>query len=267
MERSVTTHLELDVIEPATVALEISVAKSYLDAGVACERLVVICDDDPLTPTELLTQHGTRVHVVEASKGTLTIDYTARIKSRIDPVPAIEWDLLRYLRPTRYCESDSLTPTALAEFAGVPPHELLAAVSSWVGTRLSYVSGSSLPTDGAVRTLLSRQGICRDYTHLVVALLRALDIPAHAVSVYAPGISPMDFHAVVEAHVEGEWRVVDATSLGPRQAFVRIATGADAADTAFLSIHHGHAMVTAQEVTAIVDVLPEDDITLPATIG
>ncbi|WP_454295956.1 transglutaminase domain-containing protein [Salana multivorans] len=37
--------------------------------------------------------------------------------------------------------------------------------------------GSSLPTDGAERTLLARQGVCRDYAHLVVALLRALDVP------------------------------------------------------------------------------------------
>ena len=57
--------------------------------------------------------------------------------------------------------------------------------------------------DGAVETLLGGQGVCRDYAHVVVALLRALDVPTRLVAVYAPGLSPMDFHAVAEAFVEG----------------------------------------------------------------
>ena len=121
--------------------------------------------------------------------------------------------------------------------------------------------------DGARATLLSRRGVCRDYAHLVVAFLRALDVPARVVGVYAPGVKPMDFHAVAEAYVDDGWHVVDATALGPRESFVRIATGADAADIAFLSIHHGRAHVAAQEVTAVVDELPSDDLTRHVAIG
>ena len=267
MQRSVLTHLALDVTEPATLVLEIAIAQAYLDAGVASESLVFAGEDGPLAPTELVTPHGTRVHVLEAPTGSLSIDYSATIDGRIAPAPAAHWDLLRYLRPSRYCESDALAPTALAEFSEVPREQLLTAVSSWVGTRLSYVSGSSLPTDGARATLLSRQGVCRDYAHLVVAFLRALDVPARVVGVYAPGVKPMDFHAVAEAYVDDGWHVVDATALGPRESFIRIATGADAADIAFLSIHHGRAHVTAQEVTAVVDELPSDDLTRHVAIG
>ena len=133
-------------------------------------------------------------------------------------------------------------------------------MSSWVGTRLLYVSGSSLPTDGAIRTLLSRQGVCRDYSHLVVALLRALGIPARLVAVYAPGLSPMDFHAVAEAWVDERWCVVDATTLAPRSSLVRIATGRDAADTAFLNVLSGRADLVSVNVTAVADVLPGDDL-------
>ena len=49
----------------------------------------------------------------------------------------------------------------------------------------------------------------------------------------------MDFHAVAEALVDGTWRVVDATLLAPRSSLVRIATGRDAADTAFLTVIGG----------------------------
>jgi Transglutaminase-like superfamily len=82
----------------------------------------------------------------------------------------------------------------------------------------------------ASRHLARRRRVCRDFAHLMVALLRAVNVPARVVSVYAPGLYPMDLHAVAETFVEGEWRVVDGTLLAPRQTVVRIATGRDAAD-------------------------------------
>ena len=138
---------------------------------------------------------------------------------------------------------------------------MLAKVSSWVGTRLNYVPGSSDPIDGAADTLLAGAGVCRDYAHLVVALLRAVNVPARLVSVHAPGLYPMDFHAVAEAFVDGRWRVVDATLLAPRQTLVRITTGRDAADTAFLDNHKGAITLNNMEVTAVLDGnLPQDQV-------
>jgi transglutaminase-like putative cysteine protease len=91
-------------------------------------------------------------------------------------------------------------------------------------------------------------------------MLRALDVPARAVAVYAPGCWPMDFHAVVESAVDGTWQVHDATALAPRQSLVRISTGRDAADNAFLSNHGGSVRLLTTEITAIVDgALPVDD--------
>jgi transglutaminase-like putative cysteine protease len=119
-----------------------------------------------------------------------------------------------------------------------------------------------------VQTLLSRQGVCRDYAHLVVALLRALDVPARLAAVYAPGLAPMDFHAVAEALVDGCWRVADATLLAPRAGLVRIAAGRDAADTAFLSTYGGAAQLVSVDVTATVSgPLPADDVTALMSIG
>jgi transglutaminase-like putative cysteine protease len=144
---------------------------------------------------------------------------------------------------------------------------VLTSVASWVGTRLRYVAGSSLPTDGATRTLLARQGVCRDYAHLSVALLRGLGIPARVAAVYAPGVYPMDFHAVAEAWIDDAWRAVDATALAPRSTLVRIATGRDAADTAFLTVASGRADLVEVSVTAIADVLPDDDLTRLVSIS
>lgn len=256
MQRHVTAQLTATVHTPATVALQIAPATHYQ----VTDELEILVDGRTWQPRELRGAHGARIHVVQVPAGELSVRYSATVHGQGALETADEVDLLRYLRPSRYCESDSLSPTARATFAGLEGGELLPAVSSWVGTRLSYVPGSSLYTDGAVRTLLARQGVCRDFGHLVVALLRALDVPARLVGVYAPGLDPMDFHAVAEAHVAGAWHVVDATTLAPRSTLVRVATGADASDTAFLSTYGGALELRELEVSAVADVLPADDI-------
>ena len=93
-----------------------------------------------------------------------------------------------------------------------------APVGRWVEAHLAYVPGSSAPTDGAVDTLLSGSGVCRDCGRLTVSLLRAMNGPARLVAVYAPGLRPMDFHAVAEALQDGAWHVIDSTSPAPLDA-------------------------------------------------
>ncbi|KAA9155196.1 transglutaminase family protein [Microbacterium lushaniae] len=259
MQRDVASTIVLDVTESADLVFAIAVSSVYPSAT---ERLVASLDGAEVDVAELPDAHGTRLHRVRCGTGRLEVSYTARVDEPAGDLPTSPTDLLVYTRPSRYAESDALGPTAWAEFSRIRDRrELLAAVSSWVGTELAYVSGASLPTDGAVRTLLNRRGVCRDFAHLCVALLRARDVPARVVSVYAPGLAPMDFHAVAEAWVDDAWHVVDATTLAPRSSLVRIATGRDAADTAFLTIVGGRATLTDITVTAVVDALPGDDVT------
>ncbi len=255
--------LDLESDGAARLVLAVGVADGY-DVE---ERFEATQDGVVLPVTVLDDVHGGRLHVLEASVGPVHIEYTATVSGFAAPADVDPMEEIRYLRPSRYCESDILRPIAVAEFAGLRGADLFAAVSSWVGTRIAYVTGSSLPTDGAVRTLLSRRGVCRDFAHLVVAFLRALDVPARVVGVYAPGLSPMDFHAVAEAAIDGVWHVVDATNLAPRQSLVRIATGRDAADIAFLSARGDLPVRIADlQVRAVVDELPRDDIRHPARL-
>lgn len=258
MQRDVSSHLELSITEPADLVLAIAVSTQYEPGD---EEFTALLDGMQVTP-EVFTDHsGTRLHRLRVDPGSLVIDYRARIAGEAEPLPTTPYAQFVARLPSRYCESDELAPTAAAEFGEIEDEtELLAAVSSWVGTELQYVPGSSLPTDGATRTLLARQGVCRDYAHLCVALLRARGLAARVAAVYAPGLAPMEFHAVAEAWVDGAWRVVDATALAPRQSLVRIATGRDAADTAFLTVVSGRADLAAMEVTATVDSLPRDDV-------
>ncbi len=261
--REVSARLELDVLGPAQLALQVAVSANADPPGPERrldETLDIRLDGDVAFPRELVDARGGRIHILESGPGRLVVDYSATVTGRDTSAPSEELEILTYLRPSRYAESDLLAATAVAEFAGLDPADLLAGVSSWVGGRLEYVPGSSRSMDGAVTTLLAGRGVCRDYAHLVVALLRAMDVPARAAAVYAPGLAPMDFHAVAEAYVDTAWRVVDSTLLAPRSAMLRISTGRDAADTAFLSVYGGTVNLLESHVAATISGdLPGDD--------
>jgi transglutaminase-like putative cysteine protease len=266
MDRSVGCRMEAEITAPSDVVLSVAPAASV---ELVSEHLVVTLDRAELPVTELRDDHGTRLHTVkQVQPGHLEVEYRASSTGRAPPPPVSDVDVVRYLRPSRYCESDRLTAFARYEFGGFEGLPLLESVSSWVGMRVAYIAGASRPTDGAVTTLLTREGVCRDFAHLVIAMLRACDMPARLVSVYAPGLQPMDFHAVAEAVVDGQWLVADATTLAPRPAMLRIATGRDAADTAFLTTTGTSVELTALEVTAVThEALPFDDVTKPAQLG
>lgn len=260
MKRIVGSELQVSVTAPTTLEFQIAVAP-HPGAEVS-ESLSFVLDGNPVQALEVIGVHGNRIHQLVVSEGVLDVAYTATIVGHADPAPVTPYDLSMYLRPSRYAEADKFYGFAATEFGSYADSAtLLEKVSTWVGGRLNYVPGSSDPIDGAVDTLLAGAGVCRDYAHLVVAMLRAVNVPARVVSVYAPGLYPMDFHAVGEAFVDGQWRVVDGTLLAPRQSLVRIATGRDAADIAFLDNHKGAITLDKLSVTAIVDgELPRDVI-------
>jgi transglutaminase-like putative cysteine protease len=268
MRRKVEATLEVQVVAgPTTLEFQIAVAPH--PATEVWEALSFVLDGTPVFPHEISGVHGNRIHKLEVAGGNLRVDYAATVIGRTDPAPVTDYDLSMYLRPSRYAEADKFFGFAATEFRDyIGSPVLLDKVSSWVGNRLNYVAGSSDPIDGAVDTLLAGAGVCRDYAHLAVALLRAVNVPARVVAVYAPGLYPMDFHAVAEAFVDGTWRVVDPTLLAPRQSLVRIATGRDAADIAFLDNHDGEIALTTMMVSAVVDGdLPIDDVGQRVSIG
>ena len=153
-----------------------------------------------------------------------------------------------WLIPSRYCPSDRLVPTAEALFPDRMDPDLLEACRRWVQDALTYVPGASDAMTAADETLLTRRGICRDYAHLMIALLRALGIPARFVAAYGPGVDPPDFHAVVEAHDGDVWRLLDPTGMTTPDTLVVIGRGRDAADVPWCQIQSGPAEVDAPEV-------------------
>jgi hypothetical protein len=278
--------LTFEVEEAAAIALQVAVAAA--PGREVRDRLDLTIDGRPLPEPvrEVPSTHGGRLHLANVPAGLLRATYEASARGGRPQGDGDEGEdgdgdevedgdegeaaangaagaleRLVALRPSRYCPSDVLAGFANGEIADREPGAALArSVAAWVSRRTAYVLGSSGPHDTAVETLLTGQGVCRDFAHLTVGLLRAVGIPARLVSAYAPGLTPMDFHAVAEAHVDGAWHIFDPTGLAPRQSLVRIATGRDAADTAFADVLSGSAMLTGIEVLAIVEgLLPLDD--------
>jgi transglutaminase-like putative cysteine protease len=253
--RSVSAHLEVTVAEESDLVLAIAIADGHIRED---EQLLLSLDGVPIDATS----NGALHFLEKVGRGLLLVDYQATVLGHGVQATATAHDVFQYVRPSRYCESDRLGPLARAEFGGLVGADLLAGVSSWVGVNIDYVAGSSRPIDGAVETLLAREGVCRDFAHLTAALLRANDVAARVVSVYAPGLTPMDFHVVTEACLDGAWYVVDPTCLAPRHSMVRIATGVDASDVAFLTTLRGVVELNYMSVSATTDSdLRTDDVT------
>ena len=159
-------------------------------------------------------------------------------------------EVLTYLNPSRYCESDRLTHFALRIFGNVEPgFSRVTAICDWINSNLDYQSGSSGESTSACDVLIQRVGVCRDYAHLAIALCRALCIPARYVSGYAVALQPPDFHGFFEAYLGTRWYLFDATRMAPVEGFIRIGTGRDAADASFATII-GEATLTYMAVWA-----------------
>lgn len=259
--RHVSSTTTVDVTETADLVFSVAVVSTVRPVG---ETLSVTLDGAPLDPAHLteIVDAGTRLHRIAAAPvGQLVVAYEATVPTpEHAAIPVTDLDRVVYTRPSRYCDSDRLAAVAATHFGGLTGRQLVDAVVTWVHDQVAYTPGSSGVTDGALDVYLSRRGVCRDMAQLVVTFARALGVPARLASVYAPGLDPMDFHAVAEVALDGHWCVVDATRLAPRASLVRIATGRDAADTAFLTVNAGRADLVALSVLAIVDPdLPVED--------
>lgn len=182
-----------------------------------------------------------------APEGKLEISYqgTVNLKHSVDNpdeiseiLPSdIPLDIIHYLYPSRYCQSDRLMKLAQDEFGDCQPgYAKVQAVCDWIYDKVTYISGSTDSHTSAYDTVTERAGVCRDFAHLGIAFCRALSIPARFVSAYAWQLQPSDFHACFEAYLGNKWYLFDATRLAPTEGLVRIGTGRDAVDTAFATV-------------------------------
>jgi transglutaminase-like putative cysteine protease len=144
-------------------------------------------------------------------------------------------EILTYVKPSRYCEVEAIYSFAVRKFGKLAAgYQRVQAICQWVKDNVDYQLGSSTVNSSARDVLANRAGVCRDFAHLVIALCRALNIPARFVTAYTRyETPPQDFHAVIEAFLGERWYLFDPTGLSPIGDLVRLGTGRDALDVPF----------------------------------
>ncbi len=217
----------------------------------------------PYTQAEwcVLNEHGARGIRINALPGDLKIHYRATVQlspeveqpGQLDEVsyPIIPTEVLPFLNPSRYCESDRLGRLAQKEFGALNSgYFRVQAICDWVYNHIDYIAGSTDASSSACDVLIERAGVCRDFAHVSIALCRAMGIPARYVGGYAAGLEPPDFHGFFEVYLNANWYLFDATKMAPVSGFVRVGIGRDAADTSFATIV-GQATFKTMRVSAV----------------
>ncbi|RZI77790.1 MAG: transglutaminase family protein [Variovorax sp.] len=241
---TIETVLEYQVYAPAHMVLNIEAARSGAQT-VLSEELVV---EPPVEMNAFCDENsGNRFIRFDAKPGPLQIRYRASVQRSPlvvppdlaeVPVNAVPDEVLHYLMPTRYCESDLMSRAAQQLFGDLPPGiGRVQAIVDWIHESITYEPGTSDSTTTAQEVFVQRAGVCRDFAHLGITLCRALNIPARLVVGYVWfDEPPQDFHAVFEAWIGGQWVLFDATRMAPVDRLVRVGTGRDAKDVAFCTI-------------------------------
>ena len=248
---TIDLQLDYEVTAPAHFLFHIEAA--FHDAHRTVEERLSItpsmkvrtfCDD----------RLGNRFVRLDAPKGVLSLNYHAKVEINLrppllhlneSPVTAVPDDILRYLMPSRYCESDVMSRAAQQLFGHLPQGlSRVRAIESWLHESIYYMPGFRTSTTTSQQVFVQRAGVCRDFAHLGITLCRALNIPARLVVGYVYFEEPpQDFHAVFEAWLDNQWVQFDGTKMAPMDRLVRVGTGRDAKDVAFATIFGGVQML------------------------
>ena len=166
--------------------------------------------------------------------------------------------ILGYLLPSRYCESDRFGQMANEITAGqLPGYDQVAAIESWLRDNIRFEPYSGDIHVSAIEVNARQWGVCRDLSHLGIALCRSLSIPARMVVGYLYGLQPMDLHAWFEAYVGDRWYSFDATQSGINGAYVAIGYGRDAADVAVYNQFGPALSPIGQQVSVVLGTAPK----------
>lgn len=240
MKFNVSAELSYTCSEPAVILLNIHATRDRQDI---IEENFVVTGNQQFTELPSYPDNNRLLRIITREAGPIHCRYDAVVATRYELVDCSNsttqgaWNLpaeaLRYLNPSRFCQSDKLYRLASRFFENAGnDFEKVMAINEWIYQNVEYLSGSTNAETSAYDTVTQQAGVCRDFAHLGIALCRALTIPARYCAVYAYQLNPPDFHACFEAYINGRWIMFDATRMAPVNGLVKIAVGRDAADTA-----------------------------------
>lgn len=248
MALKISSRFAFDLDQPTDVLLQFEAAHlpeqpvSNATTNVTgCEHFARVAAQDDI---------GERIWV--RAKGHVEVEYQATVEVQriladlgtLGPVEPHDMpaEAVQYLFDSRYCRADQFQSLVSDKFADTTGGARVQAIHDWIAENFSYVPGSSDASTDAAESFIARQGMCRDYAHVLITLARASTIPARYVACYSPGVTPQDFHAVAEVFLNdpsheqgGAWHLVDATGMARPDNTAKIGIGRDAADVSFMT--------------------------------
>lgn len=170
-----------------------------------------------------------------------------------DDIPS---EVIEYMLSSRYCEVDELSAMAWSLFGNFAPGwNRVQQICNYVNAQIRFDYQFARNTRTAAQAMDERVGVCRDFTHLAIALCRAMNIPARYCNGFLgdigvpPDPAPMDYNAWFEAYLGGKWYVFDARHNMPRIGRILVARGRDAADIPMIHTFGPHVLQRFEIVT------------------
>jgi transglutaminase-like putative cysteine protease len=140
------------------------------------------------------------------------------------------------------------------------PQEAVIAAAKWVHGELDYVPGTTGVHSSGVDALREGKGVCQDFAHLSLILLRSMGIPARYVSGYlhpkrnAPVGETVDgeSHAWIQAWTGGWWHYDPTNDAEINEQYISVGVGRDYADvTPLKGIYSGEGSTDLDVVVEI----------------
>ena len=201
---------------------------------------------DPVTHTRFLRLKAFGGPLKVRYEATVDLNHFTAPPDQIGEVAVADLPgpVLPYIYPSRYCQSDRLLRLAVKEFGHLwQGYSRVQAICDWVTNRVTFQANTSTGNTSAVDTLVEEVGVCRDFAHLMIALCRAVNMPARFATGIDfgadPALGPTDFHAYVEVYLGDRWYLFDPSGVAIPMGLVRFGTGRDAADAAFATLFGG----------------------------
>lgn len=140
------------------------------------------------------------------------------------------------------------------------PFEAVVAAANWVRSELDYVAGTTGVHSSGLDALREGKGVCQDFAHLTLILLRSMGIPARYVSGYlhpkrkAPIGDTIDgqSHAWIQAWTGGWWHYDPTNDTDINEQYVSVGVGRDYSDVSPLKgIYSGEGSTDLDVVVEI----------------
>tara|TARA_R110002124_G_scaffold100107_5_gene246601 strand:+ start:20785 stop:21684 length:900 start_codon:yes stop_codon:yes gene_type:complete len=243
--------IEIESAGPVPLLMALSVHSSF-DGRLIGEDRVRAQPAGEMPVHEYIDQFGNRIARLTAPGGPLKLwsDCVVEIDGEADlqspkaeqqDVQNLPDDVLRYLLPSRYCDSDNLVNAAWPLFSGYSTGwARVQAISQFVHDHVTFGYQFGRANKTASEVYREKTGVCRDFAHLTISFCRAMNIPARYASGYlgdigVPYSGPGDFCAWLEVYLGGKWHTFDARYNVPRAGRVLMVRGTDAADVAMIT--------------------------------